>query len=157
MSGELFKLMSGVNMLHVPYRGGGPAVTALLGGQVQVTFSPMPVSLAYINAGKLRALAVTSSTRSEVLPDVPTIAEFVPGYEASTWAGVGAPKNTPTEIVNKLNKEINAALADPATRARFADLGAMALPGSPAEFGTFVAKDIERWAKVIREANIKTE
>jgi tripartite-type tricarboxylate transporter receptor subunit TctC len=117
----------------------------------------MPVSLAYIKAGKLRALAVTSATRAEVLPDVPTIAEFVPGYEASTWAGVGAPRNTPTEIINKLNKEIKAALADPTTRARFADLGAMVLPDSPAEFGTFVAEDIERWSRVIRAANIKPE
>jgi len=157
MSGELFKLMSGVNMLHVPYRGGGPAVTDLLGGQVQVTFSPMPVSLGYVRAGKLRALAVTTATRSEVLPDVPAVAEFVPGYEASTWQGVGAPRNTPSEIVLKLNKEINAALADPATRARFADLGGIVLPGSTAEFGRFMADDTEKWGKVIRTANIKAE
>jgi len=157
MSGELFKLMTGVDMVHVPYRGGGPAVTDLLGGQVQVTFSPMPVSLGYIRTGKLRALAVTTATRSAVLPDVPAVAEFVPGYEASAWQGIGVPKTTPTEIVNTLNREINAALADPATRARFADLGGMVLPGSPTEFGKFMADDTEKWAKVIRAANIKAE
>jgi tripartite-type tricarboxylate transporter receptor subunit TctC len=157
MSGELFKMMSDVNMVHVPYRGGGPALTDLLGGQVQVTFSPMSTSIGYIRAGKLRALAVTTATRSEVLPDVPTVAEFLPGYEASTWAGVGAPKNTPTEIVDKLNNEINAAFADPATRARFDDLGGAMLPGSPADFGKLVADDTEKWAKVIKFAGIKPE
>jgi tripartite-type tricarboxylate transporter receptor subunit TctC len=157
LAGELFKMMTDIGMVHVPYRGGGTAVTDLLGGQVQVTFSPMPVSLGYVRAGKLRPLAVTTATRSEVLPDVPTVAEFVPGYEASTWLGVGAPRNTPAEIVLKLNKEINAALADPATRARFADLGGIVLPGSPAEFGRFVADDTEKWGKVIRTANIKAE
>src|SRR6202048_2329409 len=119
VSGELFKMMTGVDMVHVPYRSGGPALTDLLGGQVQVTFSPMSTSIGYIRAAKLRALDVTTATRSEVLPDVPTVAEFMPGYEASTWAGIGVPKSTPAEIIDKLNKEINAAFADPATRARF--------------------------------------
>jgi tripartite-type tricarboxylate transporter receptor subunit TctC len=157
MSGELFKMMSGVDMVHVPYRGGGPALTDLLGGQVQLTFSPMSTSIGYIRAGKLRALAVTTATRSEVLPDVPTVAEFMPGYEASTWAGIGVPKSTPTEIIDKLNKEINAAFADPATRARFNDLGGAMLPGSPADFGKLVAEDTEKWGRVMKFANIKPE
>ena len=127
-SGELFKMMTGVNMVHVPYRGGAPALTDLLAGQVQVFFSPTPASIEYIRAGKLRALAVTTATRSEALPDIPTVGEFVPGYEASSWYGIGAPKNTPAEIVDKLNKEINAALADPKMKARFADLGSTVLP-----------------------------
>jgi tripartite-type tricarboxylate transporter receptor subunit TctC len=124
---------------------------------VQVTFSPTSTSIGYIRAGKLRALAVTTATRSEVLPDVPTVAEFLPGYEASTWVGIGVPKNTPTEIVDKLNKEINAAFADPATRARFDDLGGTVLPGSPADFGKLIAEETEKWAKVIRAANVKPE
>ncbi len=140
MSGELFKAMTGVNMLHVPYRGGGPALADLLGGQVQVTFSPMPTSIETIRAGKLRALAVTSASRSEALPDIPAVAEFVPGYEASTWSGIGAPANTPADIVDKLNKEINAGLSDPKMKARFADLGATVLAGSPADFGNFIVK-----------------
>jgi tripartite-type tricarboxylate transporter receptor subunit TctC len=157
MSGELFKMMSGVKMVHVPYRGGGPALTDLLGGQVQVTFSPMSTSIGYIRAGKLRALAVTTAMRSEVLPDVPTVAEFMPGYEASTWAGVGVPKDTPAEIVDKLNKEVNAALDDPKMKARLADLGGVALPGSPTEFEKLIADETEKWGKVIRAANIKPE
>jgi tripartite-type tricarboxylate transporter receptor subunit TctC len=157
MSGELFKAMSGVNMLHVPYRGGAPALADLLGGQVQVMFSVIPSSIEYIRTGKLRALAVTTSTRLDVLPDVPTVAEFVPGYEASTWNGIGAPKNIPPEIVNKLNKEINAALAEPKMKAQLADLGATALVGSPADFGKLIAAETEKWAKVVKIAGIKVE
>jgi tripartite-type tricarboxylate transporter receptor subunit TctC len=157
MSGELFKAMSGVNMLHVPYRGGAPALSDLLGGQVQVMFSVIPSSIEYIRSGKLRALAVTTATRLDVLPDVPTVCEFVPGYEASTWNGIGAPKNTPAEIVDKLNKEINAALADPKMKAQLADLGATALVGSPADFGKLIAEETVKWAKVVKIAGIKVE
>jgi tripartite-type tricarboxylate transporter receptor subunit TctC len=157
MSGELFKAMSGVNMLHVPYRGGAPALADLLGGQVQVMFSVIPSSIEYIRAGRLRALAVTTATRLDVLPDVPTVAEFVPGYEASTWNGIGAPKNTPAEIVDKLNKEINAALVDPKMKAQLADLGATALVGSPADFGKLIAEETVKWAKVVKIAGIKVE
>ena len=134
-----------------------PRLTDLLGGQVQVMFASMPSSIEYIRAGKLRALAVTTATRSEVLPDIPTVGEFVPGYEASFWTGIGAPKNTPAEIVDKLNKEINAALADPKMKARLAELGGTALPGSPADFGKLIADETEKWGKVIRAANIKAE
>ena len=144
VAGELFKMMTGIDMLHVPYRGAAPALTDLLGGQVQVMFSPLPASIEYIKAGKLRALAVTTATRSEALPDIPTVGEFVPGYEASTWYGVGAPKNTPAEIVDKLNKEINAGLADPKLKARLADLGGTVLAGSPADFGKFIADETEK-------------
>ncbi len=147
-------MMAGVNMVHVPYRGGTRA-TDLLGGHVDGYFSPMPASIEYIRAGKLRALAVTTATRSEALPDVPTVAEFVPGYEASSWYGIGAPRNTPAEIVDKLNKEINAALADPKIKARLADLGGTVLAGSPADFGKLIADETEKWAKVIRAADIK--
>ena len=157
LSGELFNMMTGVNIVHVPYRGLAPALTDLLGGQVQVTFASMASSIEYIRAGKLRALAMTTATRSEALPDIPTVAEFVPGYEASTWSGVGAPKATPAEIVEKLNKEVNAALADPKMKARLADLGGTVLAGSPADFGKLIAEDTEKWAKVIRAANIKPE
>jgi tripartite-type tricarboxylate transporter receptor subunit TctC len=157
MSGELFKAMSGVDMIHVPYRGGAPALTDLLGGQVQVMFGVIPSSIEYIRAGKLRALAVTTGTRLDVLPDVPTVAELVPGYEATTWNGIGAPKNTPAEIVDKLNKEINAALADPKMKAQLADLGATALVGSPADFGKLIAEETEKWAKVVKIAGIKVE
>jgi tripartite-type tricarboxylate transporter receptor subunit TctC len=153
---ELFKFMTGVNLVHVPYRGAAPAVTDLLAGQVQVFFDPFPNSIEYIRAGKLRPLAITSATRSEALPDVPTVSEFVPGYEASFWFGIGAPKATPAEIVEQLNKEVNAALADPKMKARLADLG-VALQGSPAEFGKLIADDTEKWGKVIRAANIKAE
>jgi len=157
VSGELFKMMTGVSLVHVPYRGAGPALVDLLGGQVQVSFSTMSSSIEYVRAGKLRALAVTTATRSPVLPDIPTVNEFVPGYESSFWTGIGAPKNTPAEIVDKLNKEINAALADPKMKARLAELGATALPGSPTEFGKLIADETEKWGKVVRTANIKAE
>jgi tripartite-type tricarboxylate transporter receptor subunit TctC len=157
MSGELFKMMTGVNIQQVPYRGAAPALTDLLGGQVQVAFLPMPGSIEYIRAGKLRALAVTTATRSDQLSDIPTIGDFVPGYEASIRFGVGVPKNTPAEIVDKLNKEINAGVADPKIKARLADLGGTTLPGSPADFGKLIAEETEKWSKVIRAANIKAE
>jgi len=157
LAGELFKVMTGVNMVHVPYRGQAPAMTDLLGGQVQVMFDPVVSSIAHIRAGKLRPLAVTTSTRSEALPDIPTVAEFVPGYEASPWFGVGAPKNTPTEIVDKLNKEINAGLADPKMKARLAELGATTLPGSPADFAKLIADETEKWGKVVKFTGIKAD
>jgi tripartite-type tricarboxylate transporter receptor subunit TctC len=153
--GELFKMMTGVNLVHVPYRGAGPALVDLLGGQVQVMFASMSSSIEYVRAGKLRALAVTTATHSPVLPNIPTVAEFVPGYESSFWTGIGAPKNTPAEIVDKLNKEINAALADPKTKARLAAWGATALPGSPADFGKLIAEETEKWGKVVKFAGIK--
>jgi tripartite-type tricarboxylate transporter receptor subunit TctC len=155
--GELFKMMTGVNMVHVPYRGGGPALTDLLGGQVQVYFTGTVSSIEYIKTGRLRALAVTAATRSEALPDVPTVSEFVPGYEASGWFGVGAPKSTPAEIIDKLNNEVNAALADPKMKARLADVGGSALSGSPADFGKLIADETEKWAKVIKFAGIKAD
>ena len=155
VTGELFKMMTGVNMVHVPYRGDAPALIDLLGGQVQVMFGILPLSVEYIRVGKLRALAVTTATRSAALPDIPTVGEFVPGYEARLWHGVGAPKNTSNEIVDKLNKEINAGLADPNMKARLADLGAVPMPMTPAEFGKFMADETEKWAKVIRAAHIK--
>jgi tripartite-type tricarboxylate transporter receptor subunit TctC len=156
VAGELFKMMAGVDMLHVPYRNGNP-LPDLLGGQVQVYFSPIPASIGFIRAGKLRALAVTGATRSEVLPDIPTVAEFIPGYEAMSWYGVGVPKNTPADIVDKLNKEINTALADPAIQARLADLGVTVLVGSPADFGKFLVDEIQKWGKVVKFANIKVD
>jgi tripartite-type tricarboxylate transporter receptor subunit TctC len=157
VAGELFKMMAGVNMLHVPYRGSPPALTDLLGGQVQVMFDNVPSSIQHIKAGKLRALAVTTTARSEVLPDIPTIGEFVPGYGASGWNGIGAPKNCPTEIIDRLNREINAALADPKMQSQLADLGSAALSGSPADFGKLIAEDTEKWAKVVKFAGIKPE
>jgi tripartite-type tricarboxylate transporter receptor subunit TctC len=157
LCGELFMMMTGTSMIHVPYRGGGPALTDMLGGQVQVYFPGTVSSIEYIRAGRLRALAVTTATRSDALPDVPTVGEFVPGYEASNWFGLGAPKATPAEIVEKLNKEINAALADPKMKARLADLGGTPLAGSPADFGKLIADETEKWGKVIRSANIKPE
>jgi tripartite-type tricarboxylate transporter receptor subunit TctC len=157
MSGELFKMMTGVNMVHVPYRGSGPALTDLLGGQVQVMFADLPSSIEYVRSGKLRALAVTTAMRSEVLPDIPTVAEFLPGYEASGWNGVGAPKNTPVEIVERLNKEINAALADPKMKVRLAELGSTPFMLSSTDFGKLIADETEKWAKVIRAANIKPQ
>src|SRR5262245_42782860 len=157
ISGELFKMMTGVSLVHVPYRGGGPALVDLLGGQVQVMFATMSSSIEYVRAGKLRALAVTTATRSPVLPDIPTVAEFVPGYESSVCTVVGAPKNTPAEIVDKLNKEINAALADPKFKARLADLGGTLLAGSPADFGKFMAEETEKWAKVIKFSGAKAD
>jgi tripartite-type tricarboxylate transporter receptor subunit TctC len=155
LAGELFKTMTGVDMVHVPYRGDAPALTDLIGGQVQVMFGNMPSSIEHIRAGKLRPLAVTTAARSEALPDLPPVGDFVPGYEASTWQGLGAPGNTPAEIVDKLNKEINAALSDPKIKARLADLGGTVLSGSPADFGRLIADETEKWGKVIRAANIK--
>jgi tripartite-type tricarboxylate transporter receptor subunit TctC len=157
VAGELFKMMAGVNLIHVPYRSAGPALTDLLGGQVQVMFDNMASSIEHIRAGKLRPLAVTTTMRSETLPDVPTVSEFVPGYEVSNWFGVGAPKATPAENLDRLNKEINASLADPKLRARLADLGGTPLVGSPADFGKLIAAETEKWAKVIRAANIKPD
>jgi tripartite-type tricarboxylate transporter receptor subunit TctC len=154
---ELFKMMTGVNMVHVPYRGVAPALTDLLGGQVQVLFTNPAQTIEYIRTGKLRALAITTATRSEALPDIPTVDEFVPGYEASSIFGFGAPKNTPAEIIDKLNKEINAGLADPKIKARLADLDGTVLVGSPADFGKLIAEETEKWGKVIRAANIKPE
>ncbi len=157
LAGELFMLMTGIDMVHVPYRGSPPALTDLMGGQVQVMFDNIPTSIEYIRAGKLRPLAVTAATRLDVLPDVPPLNDFVPGYETSLWLGLGAPRNTPGEIIGKLNSEINAALADPRMKARLADLGGIVLPGTPADFGKLIADDTEKWAKVIRTANIKVE
>jgi len=157
VSGEMFKMMAGVDMVHVPYRGAAPALTDLLAGQVQVYFGPLVASIEHIKVGRLRALAVTTATRSAALPDIPTVADFVPGYEASNWYGVGAPKNTPGEIVDKLNKEINAGLFDPKIKARLAELGATVIPGSPSDFGKLIADETEKWGKVIRAANIKAE
>ena len=157
VAGELFKMTAGVNLVHVPYRGGGPALTDLLGGQVQVMFPGTVSSIEYIKTGRLRALAVTTATRWDALPDIPTVGEFVPGYEASAWWGIGAPRNTPAEIVEKLNREINAGLADPKIKARLADLGGTVLPGSPSDFGKLIADETEKWGKVIRSANIKPE
>jgi len=155
--GELFKMMTGVDLVHVPYRGEAPALTDLIGGQVQVFFSTLPGSIEFIRAGKLRPLAVTTAKRQGVLPDIPPLSDFLTGYEASGWSGLGAPKATPAEIVEKLNKEINAALADPKIKARLADLGGTPLVGSPADFGKLIADDTEKWGKVIRAANIKPE
>jgi tripartite-type tricarboxylate transporter receptor subunit TctC len=157
MTGELFNMMAGLKMQHVPYRGEAPALNDLIGGQVQVVFGSVPASIQYVRAGKLRALAVTTSTRSAVLPDLPTVAEFVPGYESSTWYGIGAPKSTPADVVDRLNVEINAALADPTLKARLADLGGTAIAGSPADFGELIAADTEKWGKVIKFASIKPE
>jgi tripartite-type tricarboxylate transporter receptor subunit TctC len=157
VSGELFKMRAGVNLVHVPYRGGGPAVTDLLGGQVQVMFAPTPPSIEHVRSGKLRALAVTTATRLDALPDIPTVGEFVPGYEASNWYGVGVPKNTPAEIIDKLNKEINAGLAAPKMQARLADFGGTPLVVSPADFGKFIADETEKWGNVIRALNIKPD
>jgi tripartite-type tricarboxylate transporter receptor subunit TctC len=157
IAGELFKMMAGVDMVHVPYRGGGPALTDLISGQVQVMFVTIVSPIEYIRAGRLRALAVTTETRSEALPDIPSVGEFLPGYEASNWFGVGAPKATPAEVVDKLNKEINAGLADPNIKARLADLGSTPLVGSPADFGKFIADETEKWAKVIKFAGIKAD
>jgi tripartite-type tricarboxylate transporter receptor subunit TctC len=157
MCGELFKMMTGVNMLHVPYRGVAPALTDLLRGQVQVIFASMPASIEYVRAGKLRALAVTTATRSAMLPDIPTVSEFVPGYEASQLYGLGAPRNTPTEIVEKLNKEINVAVADPKLKARFAELGGVPMPMPPPEYRKFLADETEKWAKVVKFSRAKPD
>jgi tripartite-type tricarboxylate transporter receptor subunit TctC len=155
LSGELFKMMAGVNMVQVPYRGDAPAVTDLISGQVQVMFCNTVSAVEHIRVGRLRALAVTTATRLDALPDLPTVGEFLQGYEASAWWGLGAPKNTPAEIVDRLNREINAGLADPKLKARIADLSGTVLPGSPAEFGKLIADETEKWAKVVRAANIK--
>jgi tripartite-type tricarboxylate transporter receptor subunit TctC len=157
VAGELFKMMAAVDMVHVPYRGGGPALTDLLAGQVQVLFLPPAISIEHIRAGRLRALAVTTAIRFEALPDIPSVREFVAGYEASTWFGFGAPRNTPAAIVDKLNNEINAGLAEPKNRARLTELGGTVLPSLPADFGKLIADDTEKWGKVIRAANIKPE
>jgi tripartite-type tricarboxylate transporter receptor subunit TctC len=155
--GELFKMMAGVDLVPVPYRGSGPALPDLIGGQVQVMFDPLVSSIEFIRAGKLRALAVTTSGRSEALPNIPPMRDFLPGYEASGWFGVGVPSKTPGELIDKLNKEINAFLADPKVRVRFADLSATVLPGSPADFGKLIVEDTEKWAKVVKFAGIKAE
>jgi tripartite-type tricarboxylate transporter receptor subunit TctC len=157
MSGELFKELAGVNLVTVAYRGGAPALIDLIAGQVQMMFEPTISTLEYVKTGKLRALGVTSATRSEQLPDVPAISEFVPGYEATQWYGIGAPRNTPADVIAKLNKEINAALADPKLKGRLTDLGGIVTPTTPAELGKLVADETEKWAKVIRSANIKPE
>jgi tripartite-type tricarboxylate transporter receptor subunit TctC len=157
VSGELFKMMAGIDMLHVPYRGAAAALTDLLGGQVEVYFDPIPSSIEHVRAGRLRALAVTTMTRSEALPDIPTLGEFLPGYEASTWYVFGAPKNTPIAVIDKLNTEINAGLADPKIKARFADLGGTALVGSPADFGKLIAEETEKWGKVVKFSGAKPD
>jgi tripartite-type tricarboxylate transporter receptor subunit TctC len=157
MAGELFKMMTGVNLVHVPYRGSAPMLTDLLRGELHVAFDPMLSSLELIRAGKLRALAVTTAVRSEALPDIPTVSEAVPGYESSGWVGVGVPTNTPAEIIEKLNGEINAGLADSKIKARLAELGGTPLAGTPSEFGTLIVEQTDRWARVIRTANIKPD
>jgi tripartite-type tricarboxylate transporter receptor subunit TctC len=157
LSGELFKMMTGVNLVHVPYRGAPQALTDLIGGQVQVSFDPLPPAIELIRSGKVRALAVTTAVRSDVLPDVSTVSEFVPGYEASGWNGIVAPRNTPIEIIQKLNTEINAGLADPGIRAKLTDLGGMVLASSAADFGKLIADEIDKWGKVIKFAGVKPE
>jgi tripartite-type tricarboxylate transporter receptor subunit TctC len=157
MAGELFKMMAGVNMVHVPYRGQGPALTDLLGGQVQLLFATVPGTTDYIASGQLRALAVTSAARAEVAPELPPVGDFVPGYETSQWYGMCAPARTPVEIIGKLNKEINAGIADPAMKARLAALGGEPLPGTPAEFGRLIAEETKKWAKVVKTAGLKPD
>ena len=157
IAGELFKMMAGVDLVHVPYRGSAPALTDMISGQVQVMFDILTSSIQHIRSGALRALAVTSATRSEALPDLPTVGDFLPGYEASAWYGIAAPKNTPSEIVDTLNKEINAGLADPRIKARFADLASTVIPGSPADFGKLVGEEIEKWGKVVKFSGAKPE
>src|SRR5947209_1246677 len=155
LSGELFKVLAGINLVHVPFGGNGPALTALLGGQVEVSFASLPSSIEFIRTGKLRGLAVTTATRSDAVPEIPTVGEFVPGYEVSAWYGVGAPKGTPAEVIDTLNKAINAGLADPKLKARLAEFGGTPFALSPADFGKFIADETEKWGKVIRAANIK--
>jgi tripartite-type tricarboxylate transporter receptor subunit TctC len=157
MAGELFKMMAGVNLVHVPYRGQGPAMTDLLGGQLQVIFATTPGTTEFVRIGKLHALAVTTATRAEALPEVPPLADFLPGYEASQWYGLGAPKNTPAEIVDNLNREVNAALVDPKMKARLAEFGGTVLPGSPADFGKLIAEETEKWAKVVKFSGARPE
>jgi tripartite-type tricarboxylate transporter receptor subunit TctC len=157
VAGELFKMMAGVDMVHVPYRGGATALTDLLGGQIQVIFDTSPNSIEYIRAGRLRALAVTTATRSEALPGIPTVSEFVPGYEVSSWWGAGVPKNTPDEIIDTLNREINAGLADPKIKARLAKLGGTALSGSPSDFGRLIAQETQKWGQVVKFSGVKPD
>jgi tripartite-type tricarboxylate transporter receptor subunit TctC len=157
VAAEMFKSMAGVDMVHVSYKGDGPALTGLIGGQVQVYFGPMPSSIGFINADKLRALAVTTASRAEALPDISPLSKFLPSYEASNWLGIGAPSKTPAEIIEKLNKEINAALADPKFKAQLVDQGNSVLPGSPAAFASFIVEETEKWGHVIQAANIKPE
>jgi tripartite-type tricarboxylate transporter receptor subunit TctC len=157
MSGELFKMMAGVDMVHVPYRGAAPALTDLLGGQVQVYFATMPPAIEYVRTGRLRALAITSQMRSQAFPDLPTMAEFLPGYEASLLTGLGAPRDTPADIIDRINKETNSALSDPRMKAQLAELGNAEIPGSPGDFGKLIADEIAKWGKVIRAANLKPE
>jgi tripartite-type tricarboxylate transporter receptor subunit TctC len=157
VSGELFKMMTGIDMLHVPYRGGAPALTDLISGQVQVMFDNLPTSIEFIRAGKLRGLAVTTAARADVVPDLPTVAEFVPGYEASAWYGLGAPRGTPNDIIDRLNREVNAILADPKSKGRLAELGASVITGSPADFEKLVADETDKWAKVVKFAGAKAE
>jgi len=157
MAGELFKMMAGVDLVHVPYRGSAPALTDLMGGQVQVTFGPLSSSIQYVRAGKLRALAVSSASRSDALPDIPTLADFLPGYEATGWFGIGVPRSTPAEIIDRLNREINAAIADAKIKARLAEFGGLPMPMTPADFGKFIAEETEKWGKVVRAAKIKPD
>src|SRR5437870_698151 len=157
MSGELFKMLTGIDIVHVPYRGGAPAITDMISGQVQVMFDNIPTCAEHVKSGKLRGLAVTSTARSEVLPDLPTVADFLPGYEASAWYGISAPKNTPLEIVERLNKTINAVLAEPAAKKRFGELGAILLPGSPADFGKLLADETEKWGKVVKFSGARVD
>ncbi len=157
MSGELFKMMTGINMVHVPYRGGAPALTDLMGGQVQVMFDNIPTSIEHVRSGSLRGLAVTSTVRSEQLPELPVVADFLPGYEASAWYGIGAPKNTPAEIKDKLNKEVNEILKDPKAKVKLTELGAFLLPGSSAEFGKLLSDETEKWGKVVKFAGAKVD
>jgi tripartite-type tricarboxylate transporter receptor subunit TctC len=157
LTGELFKMMSGIPMVHVPYRGSGPAIIDLIAGRVQVAFDPLPSSIEHVRARKLQALAVTTATRSDALPGIPTVGEFLPGFEASAWYGIAAPSNAPVEIINVLNKEINAALADTQMNARLAEMGSTALPGSPADFGRLITEETQKWGKVIRVAGIKPD
>jgi tripartite-type tricarboxylate transporter receptor subunit TctC len=157
VSGELFKMLTGVNMVHVPYRGAGPALADVISGHLQVIFDAMPSSIEYIRAGNVRPLAVTSAMRLEVMPNLPTLAEFVPGFEANSWYGIAAPKNTPVEVIDRLNREVNAILTEPKAQAKLADLGGILLPGSPADFGRLLADDTEKWGKVVKFANISVE
>jgi tripartite-type tricarboxylate transporter receptor subunit TctC len=157
IAGELFKMMAGVDMLHVPYRSGTPALTDMLGGRMQVYFGDMSSLIPHVRAGAVRPLAVTTATRSRALPDVPTVDDFLPGYEASAFTGIGAPKNTPAEIIDKLNKEVNAAFADPGMKARLADFGGTVLAGSPADFGKLLTDETEKWAKVVKFAGVKAD
>jgi len=157
MSGELFKMLTGINMVHVPYRGGAPALTDLIAGQVQVMFDNIPTCAEHVKSGKLRGLAVTSTTKSETLPDLPLVADFLPGYEASAWYGIAGPKGTPQDIIDRLNKAVNEILADPKVKAKFAEYGAFLMPGSPADFGKFVADETEKWGKVVKFSGARVD